>query len=98
MDRSKGPPRGSDRTGMLPHLEPPMSKRNRRQFLEESLLATAAAAAFAAKSLVAAEDDPRVTANDKVGAAIIGCGIRGKQHARELVRQEGCEILYVCDP
>src|SRR4051794_3671758 len=75
-----------------------MSKRNRRQFLEESLLATAAAATFAAKTLVAAEDSPRVTANDKIGAAIIGCGIRGKAHARELARQEDCEIAYVCDP
>src|SRR4051794_3270358 len=75
-----------------------MSKRNRRQFLEESLLAAAAAAAYAAKAMVAAEDSPRVTANDKIGAAIIGCGIRGKAHARGPARQEDCEIVYVCDP
>src|SRR6185312_3513735 len=31
-------------------------------------------------------------------AAIIGCGIRGKQHARELARLADCAIAYVCDP
>jgi predicted dehydrogenase len=30
--------------------------------------------------------------------AIIGCGIRGKQHARELARFANCDIAYVCDP
>src|SRR5207249_3492671 len=30
--------------------------------------------------------------------AMIGCGIRGKQHADELARLSDCEIAYVCDP
>ena len=76
-----------------------MSKRNRRQFLEESLLAAAAAAtAGVATSRVGAEEKPRVIANDKITAAIIGCGIRGKQHASGLAKLEDCEIAYVCDP
>jgi predicted dehydrogenase len=68
----------------------------RRQFLEDSVLAAAAAASLPA-SLVAAE--PRAaSANDKIPVAIIGCGIRGKQHAGELARLSDCEIAYVCDP
>ena len=45
----------------------------------------------------AAEQRP-VSANDKITVAIIGCGIRGKQHAGELARLPDCEIAYVCDP
>jgi hypothetical protein len=30
--------------------------------------------------------------------AIIGCRIRGKQHAEELAHLSDCEIAYVCDP
>ena len=74
-----------------------MSRLTRRRFLEDSLLATAAAAAAAPRSLRA--QDPRgVGANEKITAAIIGCGIRGKQHAQELARLADCEIAYVCDP
>jgi predicted dehydrogenase len=49
-------------------------------------------------SLAAAEDTRGVGANDRITGAIIGCGIRGKQHARELGRLADCEIAYVCDP
>src|SRR5262245_26549680 len=77
-----------------------MSSITRRRFLEDSILATAAAAAAAAtpQSLIAAQDKKPVGANDKITAAIIGCGIRGKQHARELARIANCELAYVCDP
>jgi predicted dehydrogenase len=61
------------------------------------LAAAAAATASIPMSLAAAE--PRaVSANDKITVAIIGCGIRGKQHASELARLSDCEIAYVCDP
>jgi predicted dehydrogenase len=76
-----------------------MSRVNRRQFLDDSLLAMAATAAAAAPiSLFAAGQSPGVGAHDKITGAIIGCGIRGKQHARELAQLEDCEIAYVCDP
>jgi predicted dehydrogenase len=77
-----------------------MSNLNRRQFLEDSLLATAAitASAAAQRTLVAAEENRIVGANDKINAAIIGCGIRGKQHARELGRFADCHISHICDP
>ncbi len=73
-----------------------MSNITRRRFLEDSILAAAAAAAIPTPFLAA---EPRgAGANDKITAAIIGCGIRGKQHASELARLPDCEIAYVCDP
>jgi predicted dehydrogenase len=75
-----------------------MSNITRRRFLEESVLATAAAAATATlpAPLAAAQRD--VSANEKITVAVIGCGIRGKQHAGELARLSDCDIAYVCDP
>ncbi len=73
-----------------------MSKLSRRRFLEESLLAAAAAASSPGALVAAAQQS--VSANDKITVAIIGCGIRGKQHASELARLPACEIAYVCDP
>jgi len=76
-----------------------MSNLNRRQFLEDSILATAAAAAAAAApQMLFAEEKQTVGANEKITAAIIGCGIRGKQHARALASLADCDIAYVCDP
>jgi predicted dehydrogenase len=68
----------------------------RRQFLEESLLATAVAATAAAP--VIAQEQSDTSASDALGVAILGCGIRGKQHAQELGRLSGCNLLAVCDP
>jgi predicted dehydrogenase len=77
-----------------------MTNRTRRQFLEDSLLATAAVAAGAGVpgSSFAADAKPKTGPNDKITAAIIGCGIRGKQHAEALARLPDCEIATVCDP
>jgi predicted dehydrogenase len=70
----------------------------RREFLENSMLVAAAAATAALpKNLSAAEPRP-VSANDKITVGIIGCGIRGKAHARELAKLADCEIASVCDP
>src|SRR5687767_1480782 len=74
----------------------PMSNITRRRFLEDSILAAAAAASV--PTLAAAEEDGVRSANEKVTVAIIGCGIRGKQHAKELARFADCDIAYVCDP
>ena len=75
-----------------------MSHLTRRQFLEDSMIAaaaTAAAAAIPAPQAVAQE--PR-SASSKLTVAIIGCGIRGKQHAGELAKLGDCDVAYVCDP
>src|SRR5437763_17007782 len=73
-----------------------MNSITRRQFLENSILAAAAAASVPAPLLAA--EQRAVSANDKITAAIIGCGMRGKQHADELARLSDCEIAYACDP
>lgn len=75
-----------------------MPNRSRRQFLEDSILATAAAAAASMPVSLIAAEDATVSPNEKITAAIIGCGIRGKQHASELARLADCDIAYVCDP
>src|SRR5262245_32219303 len=75
-----------------------MANITRRQFLEDSILATAAAAAASMPVPVFAAEQRAVGANDKITVGIIGCGIRGKQHAAELAKIADCEIAYVCDP
>jgi len=73
-----------------------MKDLSRRRFFEESVMAAAAAALPV--QLLAQEKAPAVSANEKLTVAIIGCGIRGKAHARELARLPDCDIAYVCDP
>src|SRR5688572_12914939 len=75
-----------------------MNSITRRRFLEDSILATAAAATASIPARAIAAEQRAVSANDKITVAIIGCGIRGKQHASELARLPDCEIAYVCDP
>lgn len=75
-----------------------MSNLTRRQFLEDSMLAAAAAATAAMPVPAVADEDRAASPNDKITVAITGCGIRGKQHARDLVRFADCDIAYVCDP
>ena len=67
----------------------------RRRFFEDSLMPAAAVAL--PKTLIGAET-AAVSPNEKLTAAIIGCGIRGKAHARELARLAYCDVAYVCDP
>ena len=75
-----------------------MSNITRRQFLEDSILAAAAAVTATVPTPASAAEQRPVSANDKITVAILGCGIRGKQHADELARLSDCEIAYVCDP
>jgi predicted dehydrogenase len=75
-----------------------MTNITRRQFLEDSILAAAAAATASITTPLWAAEQGAVSANDKIPVAIIGCGIRGKQHASELAKLADCDIAYVCDP
>ncbi len=72
-----------------------MNHFNRRRFFEDSVMA--AAAVSLPTALVAAESTA-ASANEKLTAAIIGCGIRGKAHARELAKMSDVDIGFVCDP
>jgi predicted dehydrogenase len=76
-----------------------MSSVTRRQFLEDSMLATAAIAAQAVANKTASADDvaPK-SANETIRHAVIGCRIRGRVHAREFAAKPGVEVAYVCDP
>src|SRR5207244_1069800 len=62
------------------------------------ILATAVTAVGSVHLPVLAAEQRAVSANDRITVAIIGCGIRGKQHASELAPLGDCEIAYVCDP
>jgi predicted dehydrogenase len=81
-----------------PSTPTPMSNITRRQFLENSILAAAGVASTTLPVPAKAAGQTTVSANEKIGVAVIGCGIRGKQHVAELARLLDCEILYVCDP
>jgi predicted dehydrogenase len=73
-----------------------MKNLTRRRLFEDSFMMMAAAAALPTSLMAAdkASDSP----NEKLTAAIVGCGIRGKAHARELARLADCDVAYVCDP
>jgi predicted dehydrogenase len=77
-----------------------MKSITRRRFFEDSLMSAAALAVpgglRAQEAAVASKN--ATPANSKINAAIIGCGIRGKAHARELAKLAECEIIAVCDP
>ncbi len=72
-----------------------MKNLTRRRFFEDSVMAAAAAALPAP---LFAEIAQPVSPGEKLTVAIIGCGIRGKAHARELSRLPEADIAYVCDP
>lgn len=73
-----------------------MKDPSRRRFFENSVMAAAASALPA--RLLAEEKAPAASPNERLVVAILGCGIRGKAHARELARRPDCDIAYVCDP
>ena len=60
---------------------PAMNQLTRRRFLEDSMLAAAATAAAAAVPRRWPCSGAAQAASEKLTVAIIGCGIRGKQHA-----------------
>ena len=72
----------------------PMKDLTRRRFFEDSLMA---AAAVALPAPLIAADKTSASPNEKLTAAIIGCGIRGKTHAHALAKLADCDVAYVCD-
>jgi len=75
-----------------------MSKKNRRQFLEDSMLAAAAAvAAVPATSALAADEKPSDSPSEKLGVAVVGCGGRGGDHLEAFTGRPDTEVLYVVD-
>ncbi|MCC7335840.1 MAG: Gfo/Idh/MocA family oxidoreductase [Pirellulaceae bacterium] len=73
-----------------------MSRATRRRFLEDSML-TAAAVALANSAPIRADEPQEAGQGQRLRVAIVGCGIRGKQHAHDLSEVPNVEIVYVCD-
>ena len=77
-----------------------MDRQTRRQFLENSMLATAAALSSAATPAVAGGADSRKSAspNEKLGAVVMGVNSMGTVHCNSFLNNPRTEILYICDP
>ena len=74
-----------------------MTKRSRRQFLEESMFsAVAAIGAVSATSSLASAAQPK-SANEKLGVVVVGCGGRGNDHLHAFSSRQDTEVLYVVD-
>lgn len=75
-----------------------MSKRSRRQFLEDSMFAAAAAvAAGPVTAAFAADNPPSGSPGEKLGVAVVGCGGRGGDHLNAFAGRADTEVLYVVD-
>jgi hypothetical protein len=72
------------------------SKLTRRFFLQTSTAGAALVTSIGNQSSKANEEP--AAANDKLGVAILGGGIRGGVHCEEFVREKGVEVLYIVDP
>jgi hypothetical protein len=70
----------------------------RRRFLEDSMLAAAAASTALFMPMAWAEEKQPGSPSNRIRVAVLGCRVRGKQHAQDLGRIRDCEIAYVCDP
>ena len=74
-----------------------MSKRNRRQFLQDSMLAAAAAATVPSGMLFAEEEKQSTSANERLAVAVVGVKGRGGSHIGAFAGRKDAEITYVCD-
>jgi len=75
-----------------------MNDISRRRFFESTVMAAASATAAARLFSREAHAAEPVRPGERLTAAIIGCGIRGKAHARELAKLADCDVAWVCDP
>src|SRR5262245_2813543 len=75
-----------------------MSKRNRRQFLEESMLATAAAVAANSAGKVFGEDQPQSKSpNERLNVVVVGVNGRGGSHIGAFAGRKDTVITHICD-
>ncbi|MDX1944930.1 MAG: Gfo/Idh/MocA family oxidoreductase [Pirellulaceae bacterium] len=76
-----------------------MARKNRRQFLEDSMFAAAAAAmAVPGSNLLAAESEPQSkSANDRLNVAVVGVKGRGGSHIGAWAGRKDTLITYVVD-
>ena len=77
-----------------------MSKQTRREFIENSLLASAAAAAsgsLAVQSSLAA-GKPSRSPNERIRVAVLGVRGRGQAHLSAFMSRDDVEVVAVVDP
>ena len=76
-----------------------MSKFTRRRFLEDSMFAAAAAAAATTlPGVMSQKAQAAVSANEKMGVAVVGVNGRGNSHIGAYVGDSRTDILYIVDP
>jgi predicted dehydrogenase len=76
-----------------------MSKRTRRQFLEDSMFAAAATvAAGSANELMAEEETQSSSPNERLRVAVVGVRGRGGSHIGAFAGRKDTEVVYLCDP
>ena len=74
-----------------------MSKRTRRQFLEDSMFAVTAAASGASLLGGQAASAQSNSANERLTCAVIGVNSRGGNHIRGYLNRKDCDIAYIVD-
>src|SRR5262245_40806973 len=78
---------------VLSSKETLMSRLDRREFLESSALAAAGLAA----PMSLADEKKKVSPNDKIVTALIGCGGMGRANLKDFIRLPDFEVAAVCD-
>ncbi len=74
-----------------------MSKRTRRQFLEDSMFATAAAVAASSTPQLFAEEEGSSSPNERLNVAVVGVRGRGGSHIGAFAGKKDSHITYICD-
>jgi len=74
-----------------------MTKRTRRQFLQDSLFAATAAAVSTAPMISGVAKAQSRSANEKLLCAVVGCKGRGGSHISAFSGRKDCEVAYIVD-
>ncbi|MCA9106730.1 MAG: Gfo/Idh/MocA family oxidoreductase [Planctomycetales bacterium] len=76
-----------------------MSRKSRRQFLEDSMFAAATAAAVAGgvTPVAAKERQGSKSANDRLNVAVIGVKGRGNSHIGAFAGRNDTQVTWICD-
>ncbi len=74
-----------------------MTKRTRRQFLQDSMFAAAAAAVSTTPMNSSVAKAQTKSPNEKLLCAVIGCRGRGGSHISAFSGRKDCEITYIVD-
>jgi len=74
-----------------------MTKRTRRQFLQDSMFAAAAAAVSTTPMFSSVAKAQTKSPNEKLLCAVIGCRGRGGSHISAFSGRKDCQITYIVD-